>query len=248
MEVIAVANQKGGSGKTTTSVNLSTYLAVLGKRTLLVDMDPQGSSTTHFGIDKWHLEKTLYDVLLGSLNLSDIIIPTGIAGLDLAPTNNRLARAELELVNKLARESVLKNKLQALQGYDFVIIDTPPTLSFLTLNALVACDTILIPIQTEFFALEGMTMLLELVEMISKELGHSMRRRYLLTMYDARTNLSKDVARKVKEHFQEEVFKTVIPQNIKLAEAPSYGKAIYSLAPESPGAEAYAQLAKEVIE
>ena len=247
MEVIAVANQKGGCSKTTTAVNLSTYLAVKGKKVLLIDIDPQGSTTTHFGIDKWHLEKTMYDVLMGDLAIRDLITPTMIPGLDIASTNNQLSKAERDKANITDRENILRRKLDGLNGYDYIIIDTPPSLGYLTLNALVACDTILIPVQVEFFALEGLAMLTDMIDIITDELGHKMKRRYLLAMYDARTNPSKDIAERIRKRFGEEVFKTVIPRNIRLADAPSYGQPIYLTDPESTGAKAYDELANEMI-
>ena len=245
MEVIAVANQKGGCSKTTTAVNLSTYLAVKGKKVLLVDVDPQWSSTTHFGIDKWHLEKTMYDVLMGDLAIQDLIIPTMIPGLDIAPTNNQLSKAERDMANIIDRETILRRKLS--DGYDYIIIDTPPSLGYLTLNGLVACDTILIPVQVEFFALEGLAMLMDMIDIVTNELGHEMKKRFLLTMYDARTNPSKDIAERIRRRFGEEVFRIVIPRNIRLADAPSYGQPIYLTDPESTGAKAYEKLAEEVI-
>jgi chromosome partitioning protein len=247
MEVISVANQKGGCGKTTTSINLSTYLALQGKRTLLIDIDPQGAATTGMGVDKWKLEKTIYNVLVGDLNIADIIIPTKIENLSLAPTNIDLSGAELELVSQLGREAILKHKIEKLAGYEYIIIDTPPSLGILTLNSLVACSRLLIPVQTEYFALEGMSQLLKIVNMVGERLGNKVSRKFLLTMYDSRTKLSKEVADQVREHFKEEVFQTVIPRNVKLAEAPSYGMPIYLYDPQSAGATAYEQLANEVI-
>lgn len=246
MQIIAVANQKGGCGKTTTTVNLAAYLALNGKKTLLVDLDPQGSSTRHLGFNE--LDKTMYDVLMKGLDIKALNMNTMVPGLDIAPTNNFLGKAELELASKLtARESVLRPKLKALEGYDFVIIDTPPTLGFLTLNALVASDMVLIPIQTQFFALMGLSMILDLLELIKNDLGYDIQKKYLLTIFDPRTKMAKEVVTQVRESLGKDVFKTVISNNIRLAEAPSYGLPISLHAPDSPGALAYSNLAKEVI-
>ena len=246
MQIIAIANQKGGCGKTTTTVNLAAYLALNGKKTILVDLDPQGSSTRHLGLNE--LDKTMYDVLMRGLDIKALIKNTMVSGLDIAPTNNFLGKAELELASKLtARESVLRPKLRGLEGYDYVLIDTPPTLGFLTLNALVASDMVLIPIQTQFFALMGLSMILDLLELIKNDLGYDIQKKYLLTLFDPRTKMAKEIVTQVRESLGEDVFKTVIPNNIRLAEAPSYGLPISIHAPESPGALAYSNLAKEVI-
>ena len=247
MEVITIANQKGGCGKTTTAVNLSSYLASRGKKVLLIDLDPQASATTHLGVNE-DLENSMYEVLIEDLSLLQLAMPTAINGLDLAPADKRLGRAEMELANKtVAREGVLKPKVRSQNAYDFVLIDTPPNLGFLTINAMVAADTVLVPIQTEFFAIKGLSMIMDMVKLISTDLNQDMKMRYLLTMYDARTNLSKEVVKRVRELLGEDVFKVVIPRSVKLAEAPSYGKPINLIDPESPAASAYSQLAEEVI-
>jgi chromosome partitioning protein len=246
MRVVSISNQKGGSGKSTTAVNLSAYMALAGKRILIVDLDPQGSPTTHLGIDKRCLEKTMYDVMLGQSNLMDVIIPSETPGLHIAPANNLLGKAEFELFNRKDRESILESKMAGLD-YDYVVIDTPPNLYNLTLNALMASDTIVVPIDSTFYALEGLAVITELLDTIESELDHALLRRYLLTKYDSRTNLSKEVESKLRELFGDAVFKTVIPTNIRLAVAPSYGKPIYAVDPESMGAQAYNKLAEEFL-
>jgi chromosome partitioning protein len=246
MEVVAIANQKGGCGKTTTAVNLSACLAAKGKKVLLIDLDPQGSATTHLAINNF--ENTMYEAMLGDLNLSQLSTPTEINGLDIIPADKRLGKAEMEIAGKsIARERILKPKIQTQNAYDFIIIDTPPNLGFLTINAMVASDTVLVPIQTEFFAIQGLSMILDLAKAISEGLGQDLKLRYLLTMYDARTKMGKEVITRVRELLGNDVFKVVIPRSIKLAEAPSYGKPIHLIDPEAPAAKAYSQLADEVI-
>jgi chromosome partitioning protein len=247
MKIASISNQKGGSGKSTTAVNLSAYLALAGNQVLLIDLDPQGSLTTHFGIDKRNLERTMYEVLSDKTMLLDVVMHTETPGLNIAPTNNRLGKAEFELFKHVERDSVLKSKMTGLEDYDYIIIDTPPNLYNLTLNALMAADTIIIPIDSTFYALEGLAVIIEVLDMIENELAHALTRRYLLTKYDARTNLSKDVESKLRDLFGDAVFNTVIPANIRLAVAPSYGKPIYAVDPESLGAQAYKKLAEEVL-
>ena len=243
---MAIANQKGGCGKTTTAVNLSACLAAKGKRVLLIDLDPQGSATTHLAISNF--ENTMYEAMLGDLSLSQLTTPTEIKGLDIIPADKRLGKAEMEIAGKsIAREKILKPKIKGQNAYDFIIIDTPPNLGFLTINAMVASDTVLVPIQTEFFAIQGLSMILDLAKAISEGLGQDLKLRYLLTMYDARTKMGKEVITRVRELLGEDVFDVVIPRSIKLAEAPSYGKPIHLIDPEAPAAKAYSQLADEVI-
>ena len=247
MQIIAIANQKGGCGKTTTAVNLSACLAAKGKKVLLIDLDPQGSATTHLAISEF--DNTMYEAMMDDLSLSQITKPTEIEGLDIIPADKRLGKAEMEIAGKsIARERILKPKVRTQTGYDFIIIDTPPNLGFLTINAMVASDTVLVPIQTEFFAIQGLSMILDLAKAISEGLGQDLRLKYLLTMYDARTKMGKEVITRVRELLGEDVFKVVIPRSIKLAEAPSYGKPIHLIDPEALASKAYAQLADEVIE
>lgn len=246
MEVVAIANQKGGCGKTTTAVNLSACLAAKGKRVLLIDLDPQGSATTHLAVRDF--ENTMYESMMADLSLPEIIIPTEINSLDIIPADKRLGKAEMEIAGKsIARERILKPKIQAQNTYDFIIIDTPPNLGFLTINAMVASDTVLVPIQTEFFAIQGLSMILDLAKAISEGLGQDLKLRYLLTMYDARTKMGKEVITRVRELLGEDVFNVVIPRSIKLAEAPSYGKPIHLIDPEAPASKAYSKLAEEMI-
>ena len=247
MKAIAIANQKGGCGKTTTAVNLSACLAAKGKKVLLIDLDPQGSATTHLAISEF--DNTMYEAMMGDLSLSQITIATEINGLDIIPADRRLGRAEIEIAGKsIARERILKPKVRSQDTYDFIIIDTPPNLGFLTINAMVASDTVLVPIQTEFFAIQGLSMILDLTKAISEGLNQDLRLKYLLTMYDARTKMGKEVITRVRELLGKDVFKVVIPRSIKLAEAPSYGKPIHLIDPESLASKAYSQLADEVIQ
>ena len=246
MKVITLANQKGGCGKTTTSVNLAAYLALKGKKVLLIDLDPQGSSTTHIGMDKSTITKTMNDVMLGRLKFSEIILKTETPGLDIAPSNNLLGEAEMALTKLAFREQILRGKLSGLDSYDFVVIDTPPSLGNLTMNAIIASDCIIVPIQTQFFAIEGLAQLTDLLDQIA-QMGYKPQRRYLLTMHNKTRVISKRIAESVRDLLGEDVFKVVIPDNVKLVEAPSYGKPVYLHSPDSPGARSYEALAMEVL-
>lgn len=246
---IVICNQKGGVGKTTTAVNVSAQLALMGKRVLLVDMDPQGAATSGVGIEKEKLERTIYDVLVGEASMSDIVLETKIDGLFVAPSNINLSGAEVELAGVVGREFILKEALDSVGSvYEFVIVDTPPTLGILTINAMVACNRMIVPVQAEYYALEGIATLLRTVDLIRTRLKNNIELKVLLTMYDKRLKLSKEVAGQVRDYFKDKVFKTVIPRNVRLAEAPSYGMPIHLYDSECLGARAYRKLAEEVIE
>lgn len=248
--VIAVANQKGGVAKTTTAVNLSSCLVESGKRVLLVDLDPQGNATSGIGIHKQKLSKCIYDVLINDVPIENIIQKTDIKNLMVAPARIELAGAEIELVSQISREGKLKAALSAVRDkFDFVFIDCPPSLGLLTLNALTAATDVLIPIQCEYYALEGLTLLMNTLERVRKHLNPKLNiLGALLTMFDARTNLSIQVVEEVKKYFRQKVFQTIIPRNVRLGEAPSHGKPIVLYDGRSRGAEVYRDLAKEVLE
>ena len=249
-KVIAILNQKGGVGKSTTTINLGAALGELGKQVLLIDLDPQGNTSSGLGIEKNKLEQCVYDVLLGEAALTDVIIPDVCEGLDVAPATINLAGAEVELVSEMARENRLKEAIGAIRGkYDYVFIDCPPSLGLLTVNALVAADKLLIPIQCEFYALEGVTKLLDSMKRVKTYLNPSLDIfGVLLTMYDGRTTLSKQVANAVRGFFDKIVFDVVIPRSVKVSEAPSFGLPITEYDTTGKGAEAYRTLAKEVIQ
>ena len=248
-KILAIINQKGGVGKSTTAVNLSAALGAMGKEVLLVDLDPQGNATSGYGIDKRALDGCVYNVLLGETPVEEVILSCVAEGVDVLPSTISLAGAEVELVNEMARENRLKNALGSLRGrYDYILIDCPPSLGLLTINALVAADKLLVPIQCEFYALEGVTKLLDSMKRVKSILNPSLDIfGIVLTMYDSRTNLANQVVNEVRSFFGDEVFETLIPRTVKLSEAPSYGQSILEYAPDNKGALAYNDLAKEVI-
>lgn len=249
MKTFAIANQKGGVGKTTTAVNLSAALTDYGKKVLLVDIDPQGNATSGLGIEKNDLEKSIYDVLIDDESINEVVHKTSNMNLDIIPANISLAGAEIELVSAMSRELRLKKAFEQLSGsYDYCIIDCPPSLSLLTINAFTAAHGILIPVQAEYYALEGLSQLINTIELVKRHLNTDLSiEGVLLTMLDARTNLGSQVSEEVREHFKDQVYETVILRNIRLGEAPSYGQPISVYDPKSQGAENYSKLAKEVI-
>ena len=248
-KIVSIANQKGGVGKTTTSINLSTILAKKGKKVLMIDADPQGNASSGVGIDRDEIELSVYDILINDVQIEEVVKKTNIKNLDICPSNINLAGAEVELVSVMSREHRLKEKLDLVKDrYDYIIIDCPPSLGLITLNAFTASNSVLIPVQCEYYALEGLGQLLNTISLVKKHLNKEIEiEGALLTMYDARTNLSNQVVKEVKKYFNNKVYKNVIPRNVKLSEAPSYGMPITIYDPRSKGAKSYEKFVKEFI-
>ncbi len=248
-KIIAIANQKGGVGKTTTAINLSASLAAKGKKVLVIDTDPQGNTTSGFGVDKNNLENTIYELILGECSIRDCLISDVIENVDLLPSNVNLAASEIELIGVDKKEFILKNEVDYVKDkYDFIMIDCPPSLNLLTINSMTTADSVLVPIQCEYYALEGLSQLIHTVNLVKERLNPQLDLEgVLFTMYDSRTNLSMQVVENVKANLKANVYQTMIPRNIRLAEAPSYGMPINVYDPKSAGAEAYMNLADEVI-
>ena len=248
-KVVSIANQKGGVGTTTTSVNLSSALAKKGKRVLLIDADPQGNATSGLGIDK-EIEKSIYDVIINEVEINETLKNTNIKKLKVCPSNINLAGAEVELVSLMSREHRLKERIDEIRDeYDYIFIDCPPSLGLITLNAFTASDSVLIPVQCEYYALEGLGQLINTINLVRRHLNKNIEiEGAVLTMYDSRTNLSNQVVKEVKRYFEDRVFKTVIPRNIKLSEAPSYGMPISVYDAKSKGAKCYDKLGKEFLD
>ena len=247
--IIAIANQKGGVGKTTTAINLSASLASLGKRVLALDMDPQGNMTSGLGVDKDGVEKTVYDLIIGNVGIEECICENVLENLDVLPSNINLSAAEIELIGIDNKEYLLKEEVDKVKDrYDYIIIDCPPALSMLTINAMTTSDSVLVPIQCEYYALEGLSQLIHTIELVQERLNSTLEiEGVVFTMYDARTNLSLQVVENVKDNLNQTIYKTIIPSNIRVAEAPSYGMPITLYDPKSTGAESYMLLAEEVI-
>lgn len=248
-KIIAIANQKGGVGKTTTAINLSAAIADKGKKVLVIDMDPQGNTTSGFGVEKNELENTVYELMLGECSIHDCIIKDVYKSLSIIPSNVNLAAAEIELIDTNSKEYILKNEIDFIADqYDYIFIDCPPSLSMLTVNAMTTAGSILVPIQCEFYALEGLSQLIHTINLVKKKLNPELAMEgVVFTMYDGRNNLSREVVDNVKDALEEKIFDTMIPRNIRLAEAPSYGIPITEYDPKSAGAESYLALADEII-
>ena len=247
--IIAIANQKGGVGKTTTAINLSACLAEKGQKVLAIDMDPQGNMTSGLGLDKDSIEKNIYDLMIGESDVNEVLQKEAQDNLDVIPTSIDLSAAEIELIGVEDKEFIIRNAIQKIRdNYDYIIIDCPPSLNMLTINAMTTADSVLVPIQCEYYALEGLSQLIHTVELVKERLNPILEiEGVVFTMYDARTNLSLQVVENVKDNLQQNIYKTIIPRNIRLAEAPSYGMPINLYDPKSAGADSYKRLADEVM-